>query len=402
MAPLRSLLIGMAAVAVAACSSGHSTRPPTPDATTISLPPVHFETAFPNLQPVARPTALLEVSGEHWMLLESQDGRILGFPNAPSASEYTTVWDNRTNTSRQGNEEGLLGLALDPNFASNGYIYVYYSAAGGERRTVLSRLTTTGGGASLRVAAGSELVILQEPQPSSVHKGGQLAFGPDGMLYLGLGDGGPEGDPTGNGQDITRDWLGSIIRIDVRNATTEHPYATPRDNPFAGGASGARPETWAYGFRNPWRFSFDRQTGVLWIGDVGQANWEEVDIGQAGANYGWNIMEGSHCYQPSSGCEEDGLVLPVTEYSHADGACAITGGYVYRGQAIPKLDGYYVYGDYCSGVVRAFPAAGAAAGSKPPLTTLRTKGPEVASFARDASGELYLLGFDGAIQKLVP
>lgn len=365
-------------------------------------PTVRFEPAFPKLTPAARPTALVEVPGQDWMLLAVQDGRILGFPNDASASEYTTVWDNRANTSRDGNEEGLLGLALDPDFASNGYLYVYYSAASGERRTVLSRLSTSGSGTSLRVNDGSELVILEQPQPYSNHKGGQLAFGPDGMLYVGLGDGGSGGDPMGNGQDITRNWLGSILRIDVRDATAAKPYTIPADNPFASGEEGARPETWAYGLRNPWRFSFDSATGTPWIADVGQSNWEEVDIGEPGANYGWNVMEGFHCYQPSNGCDEDGLTLPVTEYSHADGACSITGGFVYRGDAIPALRGYYVYADYCSGIVQAFTVDGADAGSKPTVATLRPSGPEVSSFAQDLSGELYVLDFDGTIERIVP
>lgn len=406
----RWLLVSALLLVISACSSGGGNSPTAqpgggqrePSTRVVSAPTVHFQNAFPKLQPQQRPTSLVDVPGQDWMLLELQDGRILGFPKDPSASAYTTVWDNRARTSREGNEEGLLGLALDPDFSANGYMYVYYSAAGGDRRTVLSRISTTGGGATLKVVPGSELVILEQPQPYSNHKGGQIAFGPDGMLYLGLGDGGSEGDPMGNGQDITRNWLGSIIRIDVRNATSQHPYAIPPDNPFADGANGARPETWAYGLRNPWRFSFDSQTGTLWIGDVGSANWEEVDIGQAGRNYGWNIMEGAHCFQPPSGCDEHGLTLPVTEYSHSNGACSITGGYVYRGHLVPALDGFYVFGDYCSGVVQAFAVAGAHAGSNPPITTLRPAGPEIASFAEDASGEIYLLDFDGTIEKIVP
>ena len=409
----RWLLVSVLLLVISACSSAGGGKSPTPQlhggegepppgAASATAPPVHFEKAFPKLQPQQRPTALLEVPGEHWMLLELQDGRILGFPDDASASEYTTVWDNRSHTSRQGDEEGLLGLALDPDFSSNGYMYVYYSVAGGARRTVLARLTTTGDGPSLRAVPGSELVILEQPQPYSNHKGGQIAFGPDGMLYLGLGDGGSEGDPMGNGQDITRNWLGSIIRIDVRNATSQHPYAVPADNPFADGANGARPETWVYGLRNPWRFSFDSKTGTLWIGDVGSSAWEEVDIGQAGKNYGWNIMEGAHCFQPPSGCDEDGLTLPVTEYGHSNGACSITGGYVYRGRLVPALDGFYVFGDYCSGIVQSFPVAGATAGSNPPITTLRPTGPQITSFAQDVSGEIYLLEFDGTIEKIVP
>ncbi|MGH2631866.1 MAG: PQQ-dependent sugar dehydrogenase, partial [Tepidiformaceae bacterium] len=285
---------------------------------------------------------------------------------------------------------------------TNGYIYIYYAAAGGERRTVLSRLHTTGTGASLKADPASELILLQIPQPFGNHKGGELVFGPDGMLYLGLGDGGSEGDPNGNGQDTKTNLLASIIRIDVRDASKEHPYAIPPDNPFATSPGGTKPETWAYGLRNPWRFSFDAKTGELWAGEVGQNKYEEVDIIEPGKNYGWNIMEGFHCYKPSSGCDQSGLTLPVIEYPHSDGACSITGGYVYRGTAIPALDGAYVYADYCSGRVSAFPTQGAAPGSKPPVTALRDSGTSVTSLAQDNAGELYLLEEDGKIYRMTP
>lgn len=406
----RRLTIALVAVALVASSCGEG-RPPSSSATANPAAAVsagshdslgvRFERAFPALPRVQRPTALVEVPGQNWMLLQVQDGRILGFARDASARSYTTVWDNRARTSRDGNEEGLLGLALDPAFATNGYIYVYYSASGGERRTVLSRLSTSGSAASLKVVSGSELQILEQPQPYSNHKGGQLAFGPDGMLYLGFGDGGSGGDPMGNGQDITRNWLGSIIRIDVRNATSDRPYAVPASNPFSSGASAAKPETWAYGLRNPWRFSFDSKTGEMWIGDVGESQWEEVDRGQPGANYGWAVMEGSHCFQPPSGCDRAGLTLPVIDYGHAGGACSITGGFVYRGTRIAALDGYYLYADYCTGIVQAFPVSSAVSGGHVKLTTLRKSGLQVTSFAQDIEGELYLLDSDGTIETLV-
>ena len=375
-------------------SGSATTGPPTAVAANVKFP-----LAFPNLPALKRMTNLLQVPGQQSMLVTLQDGEILQFADDPNVSTTTTVLDWRSKTSTDNNEEGLLGLAFDPAFATNGYIYIYYSAAGGDRRTVLSRLHATGSGASLKPDPSSELILLQIPQPFGNHKGGELVFGPDGMLYLGLGDGGSEGDPNGNGQDVTNNLLASIIRIDVRNASKDHPYAIPPDNPFASG-SGGRPETWAYGLRNPWRFSFDSRTGELWAGDVGQNTYEEVDIVQAGKNYGWNIMEGFHCYKPSSGCDQSGLTLPVIEYQHSDGACSITGGYVYRGAAIPALDGAYVYADYCTGKVSAFPTAGAAPGSKPPVTTLRGSGTSVTSLAQDTSGELYLLEEDGKIYRM--
>ena len=360
---------------------------------------VQFTSAFPNLPTMKRMTNLLQVPGQQSMLVTMQDGEIRQFADDASVSTTTTVLDWRSKTSTSDNEEGLLGLALDPAFATNGYIYIHYSAAGRNRRTVLSRLHTTGSGPTLEADPASELVLLQFPQPFGNHKGGELVFGPDGMLYLGLGDGGSEGDPNGNGQDIKNNLLASIIRIDVRNASSDHPYAIPPDNPFASSPNGA---TWAYGLRNPWRFSFDSKTGELWAGDVGQNLFEEVDIVEPGKNYGWNIMEGFHCYKPSSGCNQSGLTLPVIEYPHSDGACSITGGYVYRGAAIPALDGAYVYADYCSGKVSAFPTTGAAPGSKPPVTTLRDSGTSVTSLAQDSSGELYLLEEDGKIYRMMP
>lgn len=345
---------------------------------------------------------MVQVPGQERMLVALQDGRVLSFAMAPAPGTLSTVLDHRQKTSRDGNEEGLLGMILDPAFDRNGFLYAYYSAVGGARRTVLSRFSTAGTGENLRVDPASELQILEVPQPYPNHKGGALAFGPDGMLYLGLGDGGSGGDPQGNGQDITRNLLGSIIRIDVRNATKERPYTAPPDNPFASGAGGARKETWAYGLRNPWRFSFDRETGGMWAGDVGQNAREEIDLIEKGRNYGWNVMEGVSCYRPANGCSREGLTLPVADYAQDGGGCSVTGGYVYRGKALPALRGWYVYADFCSGAAWAFDTQGATHGSNPPVTVLRASGPSIASFAEDSAGELYVLCFDGKIYRLVP
>jgi glucose/arabinose dehydrogenase len=408
----RAVLLAGAAVAVlalgAGCSGSKSTRDtPTVAATTATSAATQapaaplrasFGVAFPALPKLDRPTAMLEVPGQKRMLVALQDGRIVSFAAEASAGELTTVHDQRQSTSRDGNEEGLLGLALDPDFAANGFIYVYFSAKPGERRTVLSRFNTTGRGADLRSVPGSELVLLTIPQPFSNHNGGQIGFGPDRMLYLGIGDGGSQGDPSGNGQDLKKNLLGSIIRIDVRGATKERPYAIPPDNPWAASANGERPETWAYGLRNPWRFSWD-EAGRMIAGDVGQDAWEELDYIQRGANYGWNLMEGAHCYKPKQGCPMDGLTLPFWEYSHDGGACSITGGYAYRGKAIPGLG--YVFGDYCTGAVWTIPALFSNS-VRPQAIELRAKGPPISSFAEDLSGELYLLCFDGKIYRINP
>ena len=255
--------------------------------------------------------------------------------------------DIRDRVSNRGSEEGLLGLAIDPH--KDGQFYVYYSAAN-PRRSVVSRFSSGSKGqpAERKPAdPGSELVILEVDQPYPNHNGGQIAFGPDGYLYVGLGDGGSAGDPLGNGQN-TSTLLGSILRIDVSEChCSGQPYAIPPDNPFADG--GGRSEIWAYGLRNPWRFSFDRQTGDLWTGDVGQNQWEEIDIIERGGNYGWNILEANHCFNPRNNCDDAGTIPPVWEYSLDGTPCSVIGGHVYRGNAIPWLRGTYIYGDFCSG-----------------------------------------------------
>ncbi|MEE9277538.1 MAG: PQQ-dependent sugar dehydrogenase, partial [Dehalococcoidia bacterium] len=257
--------------------------------------------------------------------------------------------DLRSRVSRAGGEEGLLSVALDPEFAENGYLYSYYSVAG-DKRSRLSRFRVTNDSASL----SSELVILEVAQPFRNHNGGAIRFGADGLLYLGLGDGGAGGDPAGNGQDRST-LLGSIIRIDVGNSSAGQPYAVPGDNPFLT-TPGARAEIWAYGLRNPWRMAFDAATGALWVGDVGQDAVEEVDIVEAGGNYGWNRLEGDRCFSPPVGCSRAGTALPVATYRHSVG-CSITGGVVYRGSAVAAIEGAYVYGDFCSGRIWALDAA---------------------------------------------
>jgi glucose/arabinose dehydrogenase len=288
--------------------------------------------------------------------------------------------DLRDRVGTSGNERGLLGIALHPNFAENRYFYLNYTNLSGD--TVISRFTVSETNPN-QADPGSEKELLYVDQPYANHNGGVLAFGPDGYLYAGLGDGGSAGDPRGNGQSLNT-LLGKILRIDVDGGD---PYAIPSDNPFAQG--GGKPEIWAYGLRNPWRFSFDRQTGDLYIADVGQGEWEEIDFQPAGArggqNYGWKFREGAHDFdgQAPAGAA---LVEPVSEYSHGDG-CSVTGGFVYRGQALPDFRGVYLFADYCSGKMWAM--------LKGADGTFETKelfqtGMNITSFGQDSQGELYI------------
>ena len=324
------------------------------------------------------------------LFVAEQEGRILVL--GPNREDAVELLDISEQVSRVGNEEGLLSVALDPQFDETGSLWVYYSVRGTPRMTRLSRFTVDLAD-PLRVEPGSELVVLEVEQPYSNHNGGAIRFGPDGMLYLGYGDGGSGGDPRGHGQNLAT-LLGSIIRIDVREASPAAPYAVPADNPFIG-VAGARPEIWAWGLRNPWRMDFDPETGALWAADVGQQEVEEIDRIERGGNYGWNILEGTRCFEPSSGCDRTGTVLPVAEYGHNLG-CSVTGGVVYRGEAIPALVGHYLFADYCSGRLWALPVDGGAI-----LELDRLPG-EVASFGTDADGEVYVLTFGGAVLRIVP
>ena len=321
------------------------------------------------------------------ILVTEQNGSIRAFDPAgsavPAATEFLDITDR---VSSRRSEEGLLGLALDPS--NEQYLYVYYSAAS-PRRSVVSRFTI----ASAWAEPDSELVILEVEQPYANHNGGQLAFGPDGYLYIGLGDGGAAGDPLGSGQD-TSTLLGAILRIDVSQSARERPYAIPPDNPFASGSG--RGEIWAYGLRNPWRFSFDRETGELWAGDVGQNRWEEIDLIQRGGNYGWNRLEGNHCFGARD-CDPTGTIPPVWEYSLDGEPCSVIGGYVYRGSAIPWLRGAYVYGDFCSGDMFGLRYAD---GMVVEHTQLADTDMRIMSFAEDNYGELYLLTQKSGIYRL--
>jgi glucose/arabinose dehydrogenase len=303
--------------------------------------------------------------------------------------------DIRDRVGSQGSEQGLLGLAFHPNFAENGAFFVNYTDQGGD--TVIARFTISSGNPD-QADPGSEERLLGVDQPFANHNGGVLAFGPDGYLYIGLGDGGSGGDPLGNAQSLST-LLGKVLRIDVDSPPGEaRSYAIPQDNPFAAG--GGEPEIWAYGLRNPWRFSFDRLTGDLYIGDVGQNSFEEVNMqpagGPGGANYGWNVMEGLVCFN-NQDCDQSPFVLPIFTYPlYEAGTCAVTGGYVYRGQVLPEFQGIYLVGDYCSGRIWGLMRDGERWANAP----LFENAGRITSFGEDESGEIYLTSHSGNLLRL--
>ena len=329
--------------------------------------------------------------------------------NAVLAEPFLDVSGKIVRLNADYDERGLLGIAFHPQFKTNGRFFVYYSAprragapAGWNHTSHLSEFHVSASDPD-KANAASERVLLEVDEPEFNHNGGQLAFGPDGYLYLGLGDGGAGGDTglghndrTGNGQDRTT-LLGKILRIDVNG---DGAYGIPTTNPFYG-LSSARNEIWAWGVRNPWRFSFDRQTGDLYIGDVGQDLWEEIDFQPAaskgGENYGWRVMEGTHCYNAAS-CSRGSLVLPVAEYKHDGGNCSVTGGYIYRGSLYPGMAGLYFYGDYCTGNVWGLSRD---ANGRWRTAQMKDAGVQIQSFGEDEAGEIYLAGANGQIYRLV-
>lgn len=359
------------------------------------LKPLDLEPAFPDLEQYDGPVGMASPDdGSDRLFLILQRGQIGVFENRHDVTSAEIFLDIRERVNDKGNEEGLLGLAFDPAYGDNGYLYVYYSAAN-PRRSVVSRFHVDASDPDLADPA-SERVVLEVRQPFQNHNGGHLAFGDDGYLYIGLGDGGGGGDPDKNGQNLST-LLGSILRIDVGTLDNQGVYTVPPDNPFVG-TPGARPEIWTYGFRNPWRFSFDSGTGDLWVADVGQNAYEEVDLVRRGANYGWNVMEGQHCFGRGGDCDTTALERPVVEYGR-DAGCSVTGGYVYRGNRVPSLLGAYVYGDFCSGRLWALRHDGQRLLESISLadTTLR-----ISSFGQDQQNELYVLSIDGRILQFVP
>ena len=358
--------------------------PPTPPAPTVEPSPAP-QTAVPatsiQWEAIASgfdtPVGLAHAGDERLFIVEQpgrirliQDGQVLATPFLDIA--------NIVNDS--ANEQGLLGLAFHPEYGSNGRFYVNYSGDNGE--TIIAEYGVSNDPNTADSTSGR--ILLTIPQPYGNHNGGQLAFGPDGYLYIGMGDGGSQNDPQNNAQNGAS-LLGKILRLDVN----QEPYAIPTDNPFVG-QSGVRGEIWAFGLRNPWRFSFDKLTGDLFIADVGQNEWEEISwqpAGLGGQNYGWRIYEGSQCYLDD--CNTPNLTAPIAEYSHSGGHCSVTGGYMYRGTAVPALWGNYFLADYCSGAIwRLFPNPSTGAWD---LAEVGRANFRIASFGEDVYGELYIL-----------
>jgi glucose/arabinose dehydrogenase len=377
------------------------------DTATELIPPTEAPTETPTPEPTAIPQAsFLDPAAYSWNLIVDGFSRPLLATNAGDGSGRLFILeqggvirivqdaailpdpflDITSQVGSGGNEQGLLGLAFHPDYESNGFFYVNYTDLNGD--TVISRFQVS---ADANIAdPSSEKILLQVDQPFPNHNGGNLEFGSDGYLYAGLGDGGSQGDPNGNGQSLET-YLAKLLRIDVNSGD---PYGIPADNPFA---NGGLPEIWAYGFRNPWRFSFDRATGDLYIADVGQNQWEEVDYlptgSLGGGNFGWNVMEGTHPYQ---GEATDSMIAPVTEYEHGN-RCSITGGHVYRGQALPAWNGVYFYGDYCSGEILGL--VHNADGSWESRLLFDT-GFLITSFGVDEAGEIYVLDRNGGLYQL--
>ncbi|MGZ5521064.1 MAG: PQQ-dependent sugar dehydrogenase [Halobacteriota archaeon] len=347
--------------------------------------------AFPNVQ-FRDPDGVYNAGDRSDRLfVVEQAGVIKVFENNESVNA-ANIFLNISDRVTSGGELGLLGLAFPRQFNESGFFYVYYTTDD-PLRSVVSRFSVSQTDKN-QADVNSEKVLLQVEQPFPNHNGGQISFGPDGYLYIGLGDGGGAGDPLGNGQNRST-LLGKILRIDVNSASGSLNYSIPRDNPFVGNNQGFREEIYAYGLRNPWRFSFDSVTGRLWVGDVGQDRIEEIDIVKSGGNYGWNIMEGSLCYSPPSGCNQTGLALPIWEYIHATGY-SVTGGFVYRGAAFPELEGAYVFGDYGSGRIWALRYDGMNSTN----SELAATGVHITSFGLDQKDELYFCASDGNVYRL--
>ena len=397
-----AFVLALAFLLLAACNGNSggppadSTPPPAERPPEGGLSSLAVERAFENLT-FTQPVEMVQRPGdeERWYLLEKA-GRVRTFTAQDSGAADTL--DLRESVQSGPSEAGLLGIAFHPQFETNGAVFLSYTAGTSQNLVSrISRFTSPDGG--LTIDPASEQILLSLDQPFGNHNGGQIAFGPDGHLYIGFGDGGSGGDPQGHGQNKDT-LLGAILRIDVNASQQDRSYGIPPGNPFVQGGGAA--EIYAWGLRNPWRFGFDRETGLLWAADVGQNAWEEVNIIEAGGNYGWNIREGAHCYPPNiRTCPTEGLIDPVTEYPNASGDCSITGGYVYRGDRIPSLQGTYLFGDFCSGKIWGLPLDQAGRPAAPHQVLVESN-LGISSFAQGHDGEVYILDFGGGtIHRLV-
>lgn len=356
-----------------------------------ALPEVRLEPAFGELEFV-KPLAVVPVPGapDHFAVVE-QGGQAWYVQRAGSRWERRLFLDLRGHAHRGAGEQGLLSLAFHPGWPKIREVYVWYTAPD-PRRGVLARLRARPDD-SRSVDPASREVVLEVPQPWGNHNGGTALFGPDGKLYLSVGDGGGAGDPHGHGQN-TATLLGSVLRLDVDGRDAGQPYAVPADNPLVGRA-GARPEIWAWGLRNPWRMSFDRATGELWAGDVGQDLWEEVDVIVRGGDYGWNLREGRHAFGAAGAAGP--WIEPVLEYGRDQGG-SVTGGYVYRGARIPALAAAYVWGDFVSGRVWAARLEADRVLERRQIAATEL---HLSSFGEDHAGELLVVAFDGRVYRLL-
>ncbi|MHA2176555.1 MAG: PQQ-dependent sugar dehydrogenase [Candidatus Hodarchaeales archaeon] len=350
----------------------------------------NLENAFPNLS-FLNPVGLVQPNDNSNLLyLIEQRGILYRFNNSQETTDIEIFLDI-TNQVYSGGELGLLGIAFHPNFTKNGLFFLDYTV-NNPVRTIISRFSIDG--LTGLVNTSSELIILEIEQPYSNHNGGQIAFGPDGYLYIALGDGGSGGDPLNHGQN-RKTLLGSIIRINIDQSAIGKNYSIPVDNPFTNNTEEFREEIFAFGLRNPWRFSFDSLTGDLWAADVGQNEIEEIDLIENGGNYGWRLMEGTQCYNPSSGCDDPSLIPPIYQYDRTEGY-SITGGFVYRGPHLTQLYGHYIYADYGSGKIWALNYA------PPDISNylLIDSFLNIVSFGVDTDQNIYILAFDGHIYTL--
>jgi glucose/arabinose dehydrogenase len=397
----RSLAL-LAALAAGACADGGVEPTPMPSATPsgADCQPVSGTPALTTqrvAQGLVRPLDVQAPAGDRArVFVVEQPGRIRVLRGTSLVA--TPFLDITGRVGSGGSEQGLLGLAFHPRYAENGRFFVNFTDRSGDTRISEFRAPAP---ASDTADPGSERLLLAVDQPFSNHNGGGLAFGPDGFLYIGLGDGGSGGDPQENGQDLGTA-LGKMLRIDVDRGA---PFAIPPDNPFVA-TPGALTAIWAYGLRNPWRFAFDRVTGDLLIGDVGQNAFEEIDLGLAsrrgGENYGWNTTEGNHCFDPPSGCNTAGITPPILEYGHGAG-CSVTGGVVYSGCRMPGYHGTYFYGDYCTSFIRSFRVVGGQATDARDWTaSLRGDIRNISAFGVDADGEVHIVDHSGSVYKVVP
>ena len=368
---------------LAACGGGTSSIEPPPPPPTLALTAV--------VSGLSTPLDLQRPPGDSRFFIVEQRGTIRIIENG--ALQAGNFLDIQSLTNFDGAEQGLLGLAFHPNYSTNRLFYVNYTRNNGGPESVIAEFQTLAGNPN-QADPASERILLTVRQPFANHKGGQLAFGPDNFLYIGLGDGGSGGDPNNNGQTLTV-LLGKILRIGVDPPFSPGlQYAIPADNPFVGGAG--LPEIWAYGLRNPWRFSFERGGTHLFCGDVGQDSWEEVDLITKGGNFGWRVMEGAHCFNPSSGCDMTNKILPIAEYPHPEGE-AIIGGYVYKGTAISSLANAYIFGDL-TGKIWSLTEAPANTWTR---TLLLSTSRTISSFGQDGAGEVYVVDYSGSVLKLV-